>query len=140
MRGAALAIALVLAGCGGSSPEPATPAVAPAGAPAEDRSSQMVAPEKMDEIERSLARKRTVMSRCLAIAIDNKELPRNSKGKVTLEIVISPNGKADNVKIVRATVESPMLNSCVIDRIKEIQFPELPQPFPTSYTYGFEAT
>jgi hypothetical protein len=32
-----------------------------------------------------------------------------------------------------------MLDSCVIGKVKEIIFPEVPQPFPTSYTYGFEA-
>jgi hypothetical protein len=134
---AGLAIGLVTA-CGGTSSAPA-PAV-PAAAPRPDRSSEMVPPEKMDEINRNLARKRQVMSRCLSLAIDNKELPRNSKGKVTVELVIAPNGKADDVKIVRASVESAMLNDCVIARIKEIQFPELPRPYVTSYTYGFEAT
>jgi hypothetical protein len=140
MRGALAATLLgALIACGGGAPEPKAPAEPTEGARA-GGGTQMVPPEKMDEIERNLARKRNVMSRCLANAIDNKELPRNSKGKVTVEIVIAPNGKADSVKVVRATVESPLLNSCVIDRIKEIQFPDLPQPYPTSYTYAFEAT
>ncbi|HEY6173586.1 MAG TPA: AgmX/PglI C-terminal domain-containing protein [Kofleriaceae bacterium] len=99
----------------------------------------MVPPEKIDEINRSLERKRPVMSRCLAIAVDNKELPRNAAGKVTVEIVISPSGTADSVKIVRATLESKMLSDCVISRVKEIPFPQLPRSFETSFTYGFEA-
>jgi hypothetical protein len=136
---AGLAIGLVAA-CGGGTSSDTTPATIPAAAPSADQSGEMVPPEKMDEINRNLARKRQVMSRCLSLAIDNKELPRNSKGKVTVELVIAPNGKADEVKIVRASVESPMLNDCVIARIKEIQFPELPRPYVTSYTYGFEAT
>jgi len=41
----------------------------------------MVPPEKMDEINRSLERKRTIMSHCLAVAVDNKELPKNSRGR-----------------------------------------------------------
>src|SRR4051812_9103635 len=60
---------------------------------------EVVPPEKTDEINRQLSRKRAMMSRCLAIAVDNKELPKNSHGKVTVEIVISPSGTADSVKI-----------------------------------------
>jgi hypothetical protein len=80
-----------------------------------------------------------VMSRCLAMAVDNKELPRNAAGKVTVEIVIAPSGAAESVKIVRATLESKMLSDCVISRVKEIPFPQLPRSFETSFTYGFEA-
>jgi len=79
------------------------------------------------------------VSRCLAFAVDNKELPKNSKGKVTLEIVISPAGKADSVKVVNSTLESKSLTDCVIGHVKEIEFPQIPQPYETSYTYAFEA-
>jgi outer membrane biosynthesis protein TonB len=80
------------------------------------------------------------MSRCLALAVDNKELPRNAKGKVTVELVIAPGGKASDVRIARATIASRSLDDCLIGRVKEIQFPDVPRAFPTSYTYGFEAT
>ena len=99
----------------------------------------MVPPDKIDEINRALGRKRAIMSHCLATAVDNKELPKNSQGKVTVEIVISPSGTVDSVKVVRATLESKMLDDCIIGHIKEIAFPQLPRSFETSYTYGFEA-
>ena len=136
-----LAGALALAACGGkqtadTAPTGGTAAGATSGAQA---SGDFVPPEKMDEINRSLDRKRNIVSRCLAIAVDNKELPRNSSGKITLEIVIAPGGKAESVKVVRATLESKMLSDCVIHHVQDIQFPELPNPYETSYTYGFEA-
>jgi hypothetical protein len=106
---------------------------------AEPAGNEMVAPEKIDEVNRLLDRKATIMSRCLSIAIDNKELPKNSRGKITLEIVIAPAGKAESVKIVRSTLESRTLGDCVIGHVREIQFPELPRPYETSHTYGFEA-
>jgi hypothetical protein len=133
-------IASLALGCGGKQAD-TTPtsggATERAEAPA--AGSEMVPPEKIDEINRSLERKRPVMSRCLAIAVDNKELPRNAAGKVTVEIVIAPSGAAESVKIVRATLESKMLSDCVISRVKEIPFPQLPRSFETSFTYGFEA-
>ncbi|HMG24061.1 MAG TPA: AgmX/PglI C-terminal domain-containing protein, partial [Kofleriaceae bacterium] len=134
-------LAGLAAGCGGAAPAgggggggggAAEAAAPPAG-------GDMVPPEKMDEVKRSLERKRPIMSRCLAIAVDNKELPKNARGKVTLEIVIAPSGRAESVKIVRATLESKLLDDCVIGHVREIQFPELPRSYETSFTYGFEA-
>lgn len=138
IRRAVLA-ALLCAGCGGKHADTTPVGDTSDGEPVAHQDSAQVPPEKMDEISRTLERKRSVMSRCLAIAVDNKELPKNSHGKVTVELVISPGGKADSVKIVRATLQSSMLNDCVISHVKEIQFPELPKPYETSYTYGFEA-
>jgi hypothetical protein len=127
----------VVAGCGGK-PAPSAPTQPVAGGAAEASEGDQVPPEKMDEINRSLDRKRPIMSHCLAIAVDNKELPKNSRGKVTVEVVIT-GGKAESVKVVRATLESKSLNDCVVKHVQEIQFPELPKPYETSYTYGFEA-
>jgi hypothetical protein len=133
-------------GCGGSPRADTTPAAGAGGGEAQagpaggaGASGEVVPPDKIDEINRQLSRKRAVMSRCLAIAVDNKELPRNSQGKVTVEIVIAPSGTAGSVHIVRASLQSKMLDDCIIGHIKEIAFPQLPRSFETSYTYAFEA-
>jgi hypothetical protein len=139
---AVLAAVLVVAGCGGKHGGDTTPTGGGSSEAerAEPRTAgDMVPPEKMDEINRSLERKRQIVSHCLATAVDNHELPKNSAGKITLEIVISPSGKADTIKVVRATLDSKTLNDCVIHHVQAIQFPELPKPYETSYTYGFEA-
>ena len=133
-------VALLLAGCGGKQANPMqVEETAADNEPAAHPRSGQVPPEKMDEINRNLERKRPIMSHCLALAVDAKELPKNSSGKLTIEIVISPGGKADNVKVVRATLASKTLDECVINHVKDIQFPDLPKPYETSYTYGFEA-
>ena len=106
---------------------------------AADQSGRMIPPEKMDEILQLLSRKQGIMSRCLAVAVDNKELPKNSHGKVTLDITISKDGKADQIKVIKTTLESKALTDCVIGHVKDIQFPELPAVYPTSYTYAMEA-
>lgn len=143
---AAVLAAGFLVGCGGGQRADTTPATGGGGGEAQvvqggdpGGGGDAVPPDKIDEINRQLGRKRAVMSRCLASAVDNKELPKNARGKVTVEIVISPSGTADTVKIVRASVESKTLDDCIIGRIKEIAFPQLPRSFETSYTYGFEA-
>src|SRR5215218_6870122 len=51
-------------------------------------SETMVPPDTMDEIQRRFERKRGTISRCLSAAVDAKELPKNSRGKVTLNVTI----------------------------------------------------
>lgn len=138
----ALIAVVLMAACGGGKKGSTTvddTRPEPTEAQPTDNSANMVPPEKMDEITRLLDRKRSIVSRCLAIAVDNKELPKHSRGKVTLDIVIAPSGKTESVKVINATLESKSLSDCVIGHVTDIQFPELPKRYPTSYTYAFEA-
>jgi hypothetical protein len=93
----------------------------------------------MDEINRLLDRKRPTVSRCLTMVVDNKELPKGARGKMTLGITISPAGSASDVKVISDSLESKPLQECVIGKVKEIQFPDLPKPYETTYAYAFEA-
>lgn len=99
----------------------------------------MVSGEQMEEIQKMFQRKGTAVSRCLSMVVDNKELPKNSRGKITVEVTISPSGKPENVKIIKSSLESKPLHDCVLDRVKEIGFPAVPNTYPTTYTYAFEA-
>ena len=45
------------------------------------------------EIQRMFVRKATAVSRCLSVAVDNKELPRSSRGKVTLDLTVNETGR-----------------------------------------------
>ncbi len=134
--------AALLVACGGGKKAATTTtdeAHSPAGPATDHVDDGMVPPEKMEEINRMLERKQRIMSRCLADAVDSKELPKNSRGRITLEIVIAPSGEPTTVKVINATIESETLSACVIGHVKSIRFPELPKAYPTSYTYGFEA-
>lgn len=103
-----------------------------------DRSGQMIPPEKMEEITRLLDRKRMIVSRCLSEAVDSGELPKGSRGKVTLEIVIAPSGKTSKVEVLQATINSQSVQGCVKSKVEDITFPELPRSYETSYTYAME--
>ncbi|NVB78985.1 MAG: AgmX/PglI C-terminal domain-containing protein [Kofleriaceae bacterium] len=104
-----------------------------------DRSSQMVGPEKMDEINRALQRKQMIVSRCLASAVESGDEPKNSHGKVTLEISISPSGQASKVNVIKSSFKAQSVSDCVVKKVEEIAFPELPKQIETSWTYAMEA-
>ncbi len=130
--------AILAAACGHKPPPPTDTPDNTTQPPPPDPGASMVPPDKQEEITRDLERKRETVSRCLAIAVDNHELPRNSKGRVTLEIVIT-GGQANSVKVVKASLDSQTLDDCVIKKVKEISFPSLPSAYETSFTYEFEA-
>jgi hypothetical protein len=133
--------AVLVAACGGKKPPPNEPTVENNQVAVTPKGDQaMVPPETMDEVQRLFRRKGDAVSRCLSFAIDNKELPRNSHGKVTLGVTISPGGKAGGIKVLNASIDSKSLNECIVHRVEEIQFPEMKQSYETTYTYAFEAS
>jgi hypothetical protein len=99
----------------------------------------MVPPEKMEEINVRLDRKRSIAARCLSDAVEAGEAPKNARGKITLEFVISPAGKAEQIKVAKATFENEAVRNCVIGKIQDIAFPELPKALEWSYTFAFES-
>jgi hypothetical protein len=133
-------IVAVLAACGGKKPDttPQPPPDDTTSAPPPSNDG-MVDPQKMDEIKIDLDRKRGIISHCLAIAVDNRELPKSTHGKITLEFTISTAGHADDIKVIKADFESKSVTDCVIKHVGDIQFPELNKPVPWSYAYAFEA-
>ena len=135
---------LVVAACGGGQKTNGPgPAVDETGEHAEtppDQSASMVPPEKMDEVNNDLKRKSGIISRCLAGAMETKDVPRGAHGRVTLEIVIGTGGHAESVKVVKSDFHAaPKVDDCVVKHVQEIEFPQLPKSYETSYTYPMEA-
>ncbi len=136
-------LSLVVAfGCHGKSGDTTAEGGGPHGVPdtgdPTDRSGQMIAPEKMDEIQRDLDRKGMIVSHCLATAIENKDVPRGAHGKIGLEIVISGT-KASSVKVIRSDIDAKSVQDCVIKHVQSIDFPDVGSHYETSYTYAMEA-
>lgn len=100
---------------------------------------QMVAPERMDEIKALLDRKRTIVARCLPEAIEAGKAQKNARGRITLEFVISRQGKARGLKVAEATLDSEMVQECTMNHVANIDFGALPRDLEWSYTYSFEA-
>ena len=138
MKNVALILA-VLSACGGKKADTTPPPPVDDTAQTPPPSDNMVDPQKMDEIKLDLDRKRTIISHCLAIAVDNRELPKSTHGKITLEFTISTGGKAEDIKVIKADFESKSVTDCVLKHVADIQFPELPKQVPWSYSYAFEA-
>ena len=141
----AMVAALVLAACGGKGKSEDT-------APDEGEVSEeggmsesdpcaggMCPPEKLEQIQNELNRKRGVATRCLTDAVDAGEADKNSRGKIVVEFVIQQNGQAKDIQIVKSSIQSEVLEACIIDLVAKIGFPDIPQDLDWSYTFAFEA-
>ncbi|MDB4954082.1 MAG: hypothetical protein JWO36_1651 [Myxococcales bacterium] len=140
-----LVVCLLVVGCGGHKHDDTTaeehgPSVlGVGGGPVRDDSANMIPPEKMDEVNQNLKRKNPVISRCLANAMENKDVPKGTRGKVTLEIMIAPSGHASSVKVIKSDITADVVLNCVKKHVEEIAFPEFQKQYETSYTYSMEA-
>jgi hypothetical protein len=104
-----------------------------------DRSGAMIPPDKMDEVSQDLDRRRDTVSRCLAQAMDNREVKRGTHGKVTFEIVIGTSGHTESVKLDKTDIQDKGVVDCATKIVQETAFPELPHRYETSYTFAMEA-
>jgi len=104
-----------------------------------DRSGEQVDPVKMDEVRTLLDRKRGIVSRCLSMAIENGNAPKNARGRVVLAIKIAPTGHTTSVEVIKSGIESTEVQGCVKRKVEEIVFPEMSKEYETSYTYAMEA-
>lgn len=145
LKNLAVTVLLVAAACGGKNKNDAEEGggatidtQATTGDPT-DRSGSMVPPEKMDEVQQALSRKQQIISRCLSQAVEDGTAPKGARGKITLEIKISPAGHATSVEVVKTSFESVEVQGCVKKKVEEVAFPTLPKEYETSYTYAMEA-
>jgi hypothetical protein len=143
-RNITLALVVSLAACGGGGKsEDTTPddeGGGGGGMSTDDTSDPgMCPPEKLDAIKVALDRKRNAATRCLTDAIDAGEADKNARGAITLGFVIETSGQPRDIAVQEASLDSKMVQACVIDVVAKMTFPELPQDLDWSYTFAFEA-
>ena len=138
MKRTTLLIAIATAACGGHK-QVVTPPPDPGTTPPVETGNTMVTPEQVDEIQHDFARKNQIISRCLAMAMDAKDVKRGTHGKVSFEVVIESSGSASSVKVIKSDIEAKSVIDCAIKHVQEIEFPHVAQRYETSYTYAMEA-
>jgi hypothetical protein len=143
-----LVILLLAAACGGSKKSSTTEGVAgggeggdPCANPCGDDpcAGGMCPPEVLDAIQQNLLRRRSAAARCLSDAVNSGKAARDARGAVALSFVIGTNGKARDVKVVKSSIQNESVEQCVVSKIEEIDFGEVPIDLDWSHTYAFES-
>jgi hypothetical protein len=132
-------------GCGGSKKTAEGPdmeAEAEAGYDDDDDDDEsagddIMAEDKLDEIQRFFENKRTVITRCFTSAIDAGEIPKNASGRLNITVKITPAGKVTNVQITEIQPRSKFFENCVIETAGNWTVTTLSKPFDYSHSYRF---
>jgi hypothetical protein len=100
-----------------------------------EESEELIPAEKFDIIKATFERKASTVARCFPEAVTAGELGSEDRVKVTLGLVIQPDGSATQLRIVGASKRSKTLEACVIKSVSRWQFTTLPKSLEYSYAF-----
>jgi hypothetical protein len=95
-----------------------------------------VPPDKEAEIQLMLEQREPSARKCYQDVLNEKH-DRAFAGKVTVLISLEPTGKATQVKVVGGTLSDASVQECLVQTIREFEFPQLTQAGQVQYTYTF---
>jgi hypothetical protein len=96
-----------------------------------------IPPDKQAEIQLLLQQRNPSTLKCYSDVLNEKHT-RDFKGTVIVVLTLEPNGKASEVQIIGGSMTDKEVTNCLIEKLKEFDFPELPSKGSMQYTYRFE--
>jgi hypothetical protein len=133
----ALGTLMVLSACSSTSSqqssEPQYNIIKPSDAPPQTGG---VPPDKENEINLLLQQREPSARKCYQDVLNEKH-DRAFQGTIKVLIAIEPSGKASQVKVVGGTLNDEAVQECLVQTIKEFEFPQLAQSGEVQYEYRF---
>ena len=99
-----------------------------------------IPPDKEAEIQLLLQQRNPSTLKCYSDVLNEKH-DRAFKGTVVVLLTLEPSGansKASDVKIIGGSMTDKEVTSCVIEKLKDFEYPELSQSGTMQYVYKFE--
>ena len=108
----------------------------------EERSSgeKGIPPDKEAEVQLLLQQRNPSTLKCYSDVLNEKH-DRAFKGTVIVLLSLEPSGgqsKAADVKIIGGSMTDKEVTSCVVDKLKEFDYPEISAAGTMQYVYRFE--
>lgn len=96
-----------------------------------------IPPDKQAEIILVLQQRDASARKCYQDVLNEKHT-REFKGTVKILLSLNTNGSARNVKIMGGTLNNKDVESCLVQTVKEFDFPKLDRAGDIQYDYTFE--
>ena len=99
-----------------------------------------IPPDKEAEVQLLLQQRNPSTLKCYSDVLNEKH-DRAFKGTVIVLLSLEPSGsqsKAADVKVIGGTMTDKEVTSCVIDKLKEFEYPEIQSAGTMQYVYRFE--
>jgi len=103
-------------------------------------STSGIPPDKEAEVQLLLQQRNPSTLKCYSDVLNEKH-DRAFKGTVIVLLSLEPSGgqsKAADVKIIGGTMTDKEVTSCVVDKLKEFDYPEIQAAGTMQYVYRFE--
>jgi hypothetical protein len=95
-----------------------------------------VPPDKENEVKLLLQQREPSARKCYQDVLNEKH-DRAFQGTVQVLITIEPSGHASAVKVVGGTLTDETVQDCLVQTLKEFEFPQLAQSGDVQYEYRF---
>jgi hypothetical protein len=100
-----------------------------------------IPPDKEAEVQLLLQQRNPSTLKCYSDVLNEKH-DRAFKGTVIVLLTLEPAGgsqsKASDVKVIGGTMTDQEVTSCVVDKLKEFDYPEIQAAGTMQYVYRFE--
>ncbi len=96
-----------------------------------------IPPDKQADIQLLLQQRDTMTTKCYQDVLNEKH-DRAFKGSVLVLLTVEPSGQASDVTVVGGTLNNPEVSQCLIEKIKEFEFPAIPNKGSMQYEYRFQ--
>lgn len=103
-------------------------------------STSGIPPDKEAEVQLLLQQRNPSTLKCYSDVLNEKH-DRAFKGTVIVLLSLEPSGsmsKAADVKVIGGTMTDKEVTSCVVDKLKEFDYPEIQSKGTMQYVYRFE--
>jgi hypothetical protein len=101
-----------------------------------------IAPDKQADVQLMLQQREPSVRKCYNDVLNDGSHDRSFKGTVVLLISLEPGGASGSritgVKVINDTLKNDEVSSCVVDKLKEFEYPDVGSPGTMQYSYKFE--
>ena len=101
-----------------------------------------IAPDKQADIQLMLQQREPSVRKCYNDVLNDGGHDRTFKGNIVVLISLKPGGgagaKISGVKVINDTLKNDEVSSCVVDKLKEFEYPDVGNPGTMQYSYKFE--
>jgi len=100
-----------------------------------------IAPDKQADIQLMLQQREPSVRKCYNDVLNDGSHDRSFKGTIVVLISLAPGGgnaKVSGVKAITDTLKNEEVTSCVVDRLKDFEYPDVSNPGTMQYSYKFE--
>jgi hypothetical protein len=129
-----LAVVLLSVGCGTSQPRDQRVTIIHPNEQAPQQSG--IAPDKEAEIQLVLQQREPSARKCYQDVL-NEKADRNFAGTIKVLIAIQPSGQPSSVRVIGGSLSDPQVQDCLVQTIKEFEFPQLASGGEVQYEYRF---